>query len=74
MTVTNFKMRRNMRKRKIYNFDEFSKLNEKKRAIKAKMNEAKKERAEKQNEAKEFTAEIRRLKKQLNSVEQKIGK
>ncbi|MFC0077814.1 hypothetical protein ACFFLS_12260 [Flavobacterium procerum] len=63
-----------MRTRKIYNFDEFLKLDEKKKAIKIKMNETKKEREKKQKESKELTAEIRTLKRQLKSLEKKTGK
>lgn len=62
-----------MRLRKVYNFDDFTTLSEKKRAIKLKMNEAKKERTDKQTEAKELTAEIRILKRQLKAIEKKIG-
>lgn len=62
-----------MRNRKVYQFEEYGVLSEKKKAIKDRLNATSNERKEKRKEIKELSAEMRTLKRQLKNVEGKIG-
>jgi uncharacterized coiled-coil DUF342 family protein len=58
----------------IYKFDQFTVLSEKRKAIKNALNELGKERTEKRNEVRKLSSEIRKIKRRLKTVTDKIGK
>ncbi len=62
-----------MKTRKIHNFNDYTNLSKKKKAIKEKLNATIAERVLKKKEAKGLTVEIITLKRQLKTVVNKIG-
>lgn len=59
---------------KIYDFEQFSDLNEKKKAIKKAINDISNDREEKRMAVKKLSTEIRKLKRRLKTLTNKIGK
>lgn len=59
---------------KIYDFEQFSDLNEKKKAIKKAINDISNDREEKRIAVKKLSTEIRKLKRRLKTLTNKIGK
>ncbi|MDD3860373.1 MAG: hypothetical protein PHW83_09265 [Bacteroidales bacterium] len=58
----------------IYDFEKFSDLNEKKKAMKKAINDIDNERNGKRREVKKLSTELRKLKRGLKTVINKIGK